>query len=132
MTPTAPEVVRLCRDSLEVAKGWMMEDVQGNVACTTPSFRADISLIENALAACDALLREAPSGASDTEMLDYVESTLSSVYCSIEDNGEDQSAWWQVGSDSKSQSGHPLGSIRAAIKAAMKLPDSAEGKTPTL
>lgn len=57
--------------------------------------------------------------AEDAELLDWLEEKHYALHPIKEAAGDDQyTLWWQVTDKRKSISGHPLGNIRAAIRAA--------------
>ena len=57
--------------------------------------------------------------AEDAELLDWLEEKHYALHPIKEDQGDDTyTLWWQVTDKDKSISGHPLGNIRAAIRAA--------------
>ena len=57
--------------------------------------------------------------AEDAELLDWLEEKHYALHPIKEAAGDDQyTLWWQVSDKRKSISGHPLGNIRAAIRAA--------------
>jgi len=63
----------------------------------------------------------------DAELLDWLEEKHYALHPIKEAAGDDQyTLWWQVTDKRKSISGHPLGNIRAAIRAAR----AAERKAP--
>ena len=65
--------------------------------------------------------------AEDAELLEWLEEKHYALHPIKEDQGDDTyTLWWQVTDKRKSISGHPLGNIRAAIRAAR----AAERKAP--
>ena len=57
--------------------------------------------------------------AEDAELLEWLEEKHYALHPIKEDQGDDTyTLWWQVTDKRKSISGHPLGNIRAAIRAA--------------
>jgi len=84
----------------------------------TPSNVRGSDLIEFAR----ALLAAQPAvqqPAEDAELLDWLEEKHYALHPIKEAAGDDQyTLWWQVTDKRKSISGHPLGNIRAAIRAA--------------
>ena len=62
---------------------------------------------------------QAKDAAEDAELLDWLEEKHYALHPIKEDQGDDTyTLWWQVTDKDKSISGHPLGNIRAAIRAA--------------
>ncbi len=62
---------------------------------------------------------KAEDSPSDAELLDWLEEKHYALHPIKEDQGDDTcTLWWQVTDKDKSISGHPLGNIRAAIRAA--------------
>lgn len=62
---------------------------------------------------------QAKDAAEDAELLDWLEEKHYALHPIKEAAGDDQyTLWWQVTDKRKSISGHPLGNIRAAIRAA--------------
>lgn len=62
---------------------------------------------------------QAKDAAEDAELLDWLEERHYALHPVKEDQGDDTyTLWWQVTDKDKSISGHPLGNIRAAIRAA--------------
>ena len=84
----------------------------------TPSNVRGSDLIEFAR----ALLAAQPAvqqPAEDAELLEWLEEKHYALHPIKEDQGDDTyTLWWQVTDKDKSISGHPLGNIRAAIRAA--------------
>lgn len=65
------------------------------------------------------LVEQAKDAAEDAELLDWLEEKHYALHPIKEDQGDDTyTLWWQVTDKRKSISGHPLGNIRAAIRAA--------------
>ena len=65
------------------------------------------------------LAEQAKDAAEDAELLDWLEERHYALHPVKEDQGDDTyTLWWQVTDKDKSISGHPLGNIRAAIRAA--------------
>lgn len=70
---------------------------------------------------------QAKDAAEDAELLEWLEEKHYALHPIKEDQGDDTyTLWWQVTDKDKSISGHPLGNIRAAIRAAR----AAERKAP--
>jgi len=62
---------------------------------------------------------QAKDAAEDAELLEWLEEKHYALHPIKEDQGDDTyTLWWQVTDKDKSISGHPLGNIRAAIRAA--------------
>lgn len=67
-------------------------------------------------------LGENPHGGGDRHLLDWVEENEAHLVSHREQFGADEgeyTIWWQVVKNRESISGHPLGSVRAAIMAAI-------------
>ena len=65
------------------------------------------------------LAEQAKDAAEDAELLEWLEEKHYALHPIKEDQGDDTyTLWWQVTDKDKSISGHPLGNIRAAIRAA--------------
>lgn len=65
------------------------------------------------------LAEQAKDAAEDAELLEWLEEKHYALHPIKEDQGDDTyTLWWQVTDKDKSISGHPLGDIRAAIRAA--------------
>ena len=99
-------------------------------AARTWNKRAEIRSEEISLLNAPAPLlkaEQAKDAAEDAELLDWLEEKHYALHPIKEAAGDDQyTLWWQVTDKRKSISGHPLGNIRAAIRAAI----AAERKAP--
>ena len=69
------------------------------------------------VAGCEFFINQCAQ--DDAELLDWLEEKHYALHPIKEDQGDDTyTLWWQVTDKRKSISGHPLGNIRAAIRAA--------------
>lgn len=104
---------------------WQKEN--GWAAGNPRFFEVDALVPASTLAAAQALNAELVArleglekdAAEDAELLDWLEEKHYALHPIKEAAGDDQyTLWWQVTDKRKSISGHPLGNIRAAIRAA--------------
>lgn len=85
-----------------MAKGWLFEPLYPASTAAQP-LKAE----------------QAKDAAEDAELLEWLEEKHYALHPIKEDQGDDTyTLWWQVTDKDKSISGHPLGNIRAAIRAA--------------
>ena len=99
-------------DLIEFARALLAEQAR-----TEPEFRSEIFSLLNEVTPLKA--EQAKDAAEDAELLDWLEEKHYALHPIKEAAGDDQyTLWWQVTDKRKSISGHPLGNIRAAIRAA--------------
>jgi len=107
------------------AEKWNTRALLAEQARTEPEFRSEIFSLLNEVTPLKA--EQAKDAAEDAELLDWLEEKHYALHPIKEAAGDDQyTLWWQVTDKRKSISGHPLGNIRAAIRAAI----AAERKAP--
>ena len=122
--PTDDEIMELAGSWFHTGENQKRDDGYYYRSLGTPSNVRGSDLIEFARA---LLAEQAKDAAEDAELLDWLEEKHYALHPIKEAAGDDQyTLWWQVTDKRKSISGHPLGNIRAAIRAAI----AAERKAP--
>ena len=116
--PSDDEIMELAGSWFYTGENQKRDDGYYYRSLGTPSNVRGSDLIEFAR----ALLAAQPAvqqPAEDAELLDWLEEKHYALHPIKEDQGDDTyTLWWQVTDKDKSISGHPLGNIRAAIRAA--------------
>lgn len=114
--PTDDEIMELAGAWFHTGENQKRDDGYYYRSLGTPSNVRGSDLIEFARA---LLAEQAKDAAEDAELLDWLEERHYALHPVKEDQGDDTyTLWWQVTDKRKSISGHPLGNIRAAIRAA--------------
>ena len=120
--PTDDEIMELAGSWFHTGENQKRDDGYYYRSLGTPSNVRGSDLIEFAralLAEQPAVQQPAEDAPSDTELLEWLEEKHYALHPIKEDQGDDTyTLWWQVTDKRKSISGHPLGNIRAAIRAA--------------
>jgi len=114
--PTDDEIMELAGAWFHTGENQKRDDGYYYRSLGTPSNVRGSDLIEFARA---LLAEQAKDAAEDAELLEWLEEKHYALHPIKEDQGDDTyTLWWQVTDKDKSISGHPLGNIRAAIRAA--------------
>lgn len=114
--PTDDEIMELAGAWFHTGENQKRDDGYYYRSLGTPSNVRGSDLIEFARA---LLAEQAKDAAEDAELLEWLEEKHYALHPIKEDQGDDTyTLWWQVTDKDKSISGHPLGNIRVAIRAA--------------